>query len=52
MAQETFSWFASVEWSSEMHWACLLAELGDWLRSIVGAASTVAVAIEGGRLVG
>jgi hypothetical protein len=65
MAQETLSWFAGVDWSSERHQACLvdaqgnivgerefphsgvgLAELGDWLLSIAGAASTVAVAIE------
>ena len=65
MAQETLSWFAGVDWSSERHQACLvdaqgnivgerefphsgagLAELGDWLLSIAGATSTVAVAIE------
>jgi transposase len=65
MAQETLSWFAGVDWSSEGHQACVvdthgsivaerefphsgagLAELGDWLLSIGGAASTVAVAIE------
>jgi hypothetical protein len=65
MAQETFAWFAGVDWGSEQHHACILdaegtikgerefphtgaglAELGDWLLSIAGTASAVAVAIE------
>lgn len=65
MSEESFAWFAGVDWGSEEHHACLvdaqgsiigervfphsgtgLAELGDWLLSIAGAASAVAVAIE------
>jgi transposase len=65
MVQETFTWFAGVDWGSERHQACILdvhgtlagerefphsgaglAELGDWLLSIAGAVSVVAVAIE------
>ena len=59
MAQEVLAWFAGVDWGSERHQACIidaerafvhsgegLAELCDWLLSIAGTASTVAVAIE------
>ena len=65
MAEETFAWFAGVDWGSEKHQACILdpqgsivgerefphsgaglAELGEWLLSIGGAASAVAIAIE------
>jgi hypothetical protein len=65
MTEETFVWFAGVDWSSEKHQVCILdqqgtiagersfahsgaglAELGDWLLSIAGAASAVAVGIE------
>jgi hypothetical protein len=65
MSQESFAWFAGVDWGSEGHQVCILdaegciagerkfphsgaglAELADWLLSIAGTASTVAVAIE------
>jgi hypothetical protein len=65
MAEETFAWFAGVDWSSAKHQVCILdhqgtiagerdfphsgpglADLGDWLLSIAGAANAVAVAIE------
>jgi transposase len=65
MAEETFAWFAGIDWGSEKHQACILdqqgstvgerefahsgaglAELGEWLLSIGGAASSVAIAIE------
>jgi transposase len=65
MTDESFAWFAGVDWSLEKHQVCIvdlhgaiagernfphsglgLAELGDWLLSIVGTVNTVAVAIE------
>lgn len=65
MTEESFAWFAGVDWGSEKHQACIvdaqgnvagerqfphsgagLAELGDWLLSIAGAVSSVAIAIE------
>jgi transposase len=65
MNEESFAWFAGIDWGSLRHQVCILdqrgttvgersfphsgtglAELGDWLLSITGAANVVAVAIE------
>src|SRR4051794_755240 len=65
MAEETFRWFAGIDWGSAKHQACLLdgagrvvgerafahggaglAALCDWLVSMAGDPSLVAVAIE------
>ena len=63
--QETFTWFAAIDWGTERHQACVLdarggiageraflhsgaglALLCDWILSIAGSATVVAVAVE------
>ena len=63
--QETFTWFAAIDWGTERHQACVLdarggiagerafshsgaglALLCDWILSIAGSGTVVAVAVE------